>query len=258
MKKLVLFLGFVFILSMSPIKVASAETSYFAKVQATSVYLCSTPSESSAMFEIPYSYFVKVEYSVDDYFKVTYKDITGYVKQDKVSLMKGTPTQAYANASYKIFVPYSLYESPNQNSVTVTQLPANSTLTYYGTKTGQQVTSTNSLWYFSSVDINGTTQFGYVFSGVSDALTNIGINNESFEIVSSDVLNTPAQTEFKSLSTGTKIILIVAISVPSVLILYFLIKPSKIMQITKTRNESKKQSKIKRHGDYFEFDESQL
>lgn len=210
------------------------------------------------MFEIPYSYFVRVEYGVDDFYKVSFKDISGYVKKSKVTLMNGTPKQPFPNATYKIFVDFNLYESPTRSSNIVTNIGTSSTLTYYGTKVGEQVSSTNSMWYFSSIVTNGTTQFGYVFSGVTDLLTSISVNNENFDVVSSDVLNSTQQTEFHTLSTGTKIILIIAISIPSLLILYFLIKPSKIMQVTKTRKEIKKQAKTKRHGDYFEFDESQL
>ena len=95
------------------------------------------------------------------------------------------------------------------------------------------------------------------FTNLTDYLSKIDINNEVFDTVSDDVLDNTT-TEFHSLSTGTKIMLIVAISLPSVLILYFLIKPSKIMQITKTRKQVKKESRKIRHGDYFEFDESEL
>lgn len=237
---------------------AENKQEYYAKVQSTGVNLCTTPSESSAIFEIPYSYFVKVEYIVDDYYKVIYKDVEGYVKRDKVKLMNGTPQTPYANATFKLFVPYSIYQSPTQSSTkTLEQLDTTTTIEYYGTINGQQVMSDNNVWYYSSATVNGQKFYGYIFSGVTDYLSTISVNTESFEIVSDSILNSPT-TEFNELSIGTKIMLIVSISVPSVLILYFLIKPSKIMQITKSRKQVKKESKKIRHGDYFEFDESEL
>ncbi len=236
---------------------AENQKEFYAKIQNTGVYLCSTPSEVSSLFEIPYSYFVKVDYSVDDYFKVTYQNVEGYVKKDKVSLMNGTPQQPYAQATFKVFVPYALYETPNQNSSIKAQINTTNSLNYLGTKAGQQVSSSSNTWYYCNFSQDGQVVCGYVFSGITDVLTPITTNTETFEIVKEDILN-PSTTEFKSLSTGTKVMLIVAISVPSLLILYFLIKPSKIMQITKTKKQVKKESRRIRHGDYFEFDESEL
>ena len=186
------------------------------------------------------------------------KNVLKHLKKDKVKLMNGTPQTPYANATFKLFVPYSVYQSPNQtSSKTLEQIDTTMEIEYYGTIQGQQVMSDNNIWYYSCVTVNGQKYYGYIFSGVTDYLTTINVNPESFEIVSDNILNS-STTEFKELSTGTKIMLIVSISVPSVLILYFLIKPSKIMQVTKNRKQVKKENKKIRHGDYFEFDESDL
>lgn len=234
-----------------------AENSYYAKVQNNGVYLCSTPSEKSALFEIPYSYFVKVESSVDDYFKVSYKDVTGYVKKDRVTLMNGTPQNPYANSTFRVFVPYKLYENPSQSSSGV-EVDTNNTFTYYGTKIGEQVSSTSNEWYYASTTVDGETYFGYIFSPLTHYFTPISTNYETFSIITDLDLSTSPNSELKTLSTGTKIMLIVSISVPSVLILYFLIKPTKIIQITKSRKQIKKDRKKVHHGDYFEFDENDL
>ncbi len=237
------------------IHIQAEEQTYYAKIQSTGVQFYSMPSESYALFEIPYSYFVQVEYVVDDFYKVTYKDLEGYVKKDEVTLMNGTPTTPYAEATFKLFVESPLYQSAT-NTSEIVRLDESVTITYYGTMTGQELRTGNTVWYYSSVVINNTTYYGYIYSAVTDLLTTISVNTETFDIVSEDVFST-TQT-FTSLSTGTKILLIVAISVPSVLILYFLIKPSKIMQITKTKKNVKREKKKIHHGDYFEFDESEL
>lgn len=194
---------------------------------------------------------------MDDYFKVSYNGIEGYVKKDKVTLMNGSPENPYAKATFKIFVPYGLYQSPSQNS-SIVQVNTNTTFTYFGTKIGEQVSSTSNLWYYASAIVDGTTQYGYVFSGVTDYLSTITPNNETFKVISESEMSSSPNSELKRLSTGTKVMLIVAISIPCVLILYFLIKPTKIIQITKGRKQIKKEKKKIRHGDYFEFDESDL
>ena len=258
MKKIILFflLGF-FALSCKMSPAFAEQASYFAKVQNTGVFLCSSPSENSSIFEIPYSYFVKVETAVDDYYKVSYDGIEGYVKKDKVTLMNGVPQNPYAKATFKVFVPYYLYQSPSQNSSAVA-IDTNATFTYYGTKVGQPISSASNIWYYASVKIDESVHYGYVFSGVTDYLTTIQINNESFKIISDKELTSSPNSELKKLSTGTKIMLIVAISVPSILILYFLIKPTKILQVTKSRKNIKKERKRTHHGDYFEFDENDI
>lgn len=261
MKKIISICAFALIfLNLFSVKIANADNTkfYYAKIQSTNAELCSLPSENTTLFKLPYSFFVKVNSIVDDYYKVSYKDVDGYVKKDKVKLMQGTPQTPYAIATFKLFVPYGIYSSPNTTSNQIAQISnISQVINYYGSIQGQQVTTTNNIWYYSSIEQNGQTQFGYIFSGVIDNLSKIETNNEIFDTVSDEVFENTA-TEFHSLSTGTKIMLIVAISVPSALILYFLIKPGKIMQITKTRKQVKKESRKIRHGDYFEFDESEL
>lgn len=238
---------------------ADAENSYYAKITSSSTYLCSTPSENSAMFEIPYSYFIKVDYVIDDYYKASYDGVEGYVRKDKVSLMQGTPQNPYASATFKLFVPYNLYSSPNSSSTKICDLDTSKTLKYYGKLSGQQLSSSSNSWFYCSLSSNDQIVFGYVFSGVTDYLSTISLNNETFDIISDDVFTTnPEQTEFSNLSNGTKIILITSISVPSVLILYFLIKPSRILKLNKTKKTNNKPAPKKRHGDYFEFDESEI
>ena len=236
---------------------ADDERVYYAKITNSATFLCSTPSENSAVFELPYSYFVKVEYSVDDYYKVSYSGIDGYVKKDKVSLMNGTPQKPYAAATFKLFVPYALYSSPNLSSTKIANIDTSITLNFLGNISGQQVSSASNIWYYCTYQTAEQSLSGYIFSGVTDYLTQISVNNETFEVVSEDALSSSQTSEFSTLSTGTKVLLIISISVPSLLILYFLIKPNRILN-NKSRNRVKKQNKTVRHGDYFEFDESEL
>ena len=263
MKKIMFLIFQICLLSaiFLPTNFASAEDSktYYAKVQSSGIKFCSTPAESSALFEIPTSYFVKVEYVVDDFFKVSYKDVEGYVKKDKVSLMDGTPTNPYVSSQFSLFTPFALYETPYSSSQVQANLTKNMSLDYYGIKGGEEYSDRNTTWYYCSAEIDGEKVFGYVFSQTqfNNPQESITVNQEVFEIVPESVL-LPTENNFSGLSTGTKIMLIVAISVPSVLILYFLIKPSKIMQITKTKKNPKQERHKIHHGDYFEFDESQL
>ena len=259
MKKVSIILSFFILIStfyFSNFADANEENHYYAKISNSATFLCSTPSENSALFEIPKSYFIEVNGSVDDYFKATYNQISGYVKKDKVCLMNGIPQTPFATATFKLFVPHNLYSAPNNNSTVLSAVNSSTTLNFYGTISGQQLNSSTNIWYYCSFQNADKTLYGYVFSGIADYLTQIPTNNEVFETINEDAMTNSTQTsEFSSLSTGTKIMLIVAISVPSAFILYFLVKPSRILN---NKAGLKKKSKISRHGDYFEFDEKEL
>ncbi len=254
---LALFLAF----NLTPTKVAFAQTSYYAKVEGSGVYLYSFPNEANVLFEIPLSYFVLVESSSGNFFQVSYNGVSGYVKKKDVSLMNGTPKNAYYKQNFSV-VFANLYEEASSSSAVLTdKLNRNVSLEYYGIKSGEYLTEDNCTWYYVKANVEGKTLSGYVFSQFiyNNPLKNFEPNTERFNIVTEEMLIASTTNQFQALSTGTKILLVFAIAIPSVLILYFLIKPSKIMQLSKAKQKSikHKQKKI-RHGDYFEFDENEL
>lgn len=252
MKKFLYALSALIFFVFSPHQITFAENkTLYAKVEKTQVFFLSTPNENSPLFELPYSYFVKVKNSVDDFFECEYLGKSGYVKKSDVTLMSGTPQQPFAQASFKIFVSNYLFSNPYETSPVVTELSANETLVYYGRRSGQPLSSNTNVWYYSSITKNGQNFFGYVFEGLTDYLSPIETNTEKFPLYSEEI---SPPTEFAGLSKATKIMLIISISLPSALILYFLIKPGRITQTQKRR----KRKTRSHHGDYFEFDESQL
>lgn len=253
MKKFFYALSALLFLTFSQNQTTLAENKIlYAKVEKTQVFFLSSPNENAPLFELPYSYFVKVTDSLNEFYECEYLGKTGYVKKSNVSLMTGTPQKPFAQASFKVFVSNYLFASPYETSPVVTEISANETLIYYGKRTGQPLNSSTNVWYYSSITKNGQTHFGYVFEGLTDYLSPIETNTEKFPLYNED--NAPP-TEFVGLSKATKIMLIISISLPSALILYFLIKPGRIIQSPKRR---KKQKNRAHHGDYFEFDESQL
>ena len=216
MKKFIafIFVFFLFVCGNFESVYAENERTYFAKVQTNGVYFCSMPNEASALFEIPNSYFVEVESVVDDYYKIYYNGIAGYVKKEKVSLMDGIPQTPYATASFKSFIPYYLHESPTQSSPIVANISTDINLKFFGSKTGEQLTSTSNLWHYVSITQNEQTCFGYIFASLVDPSPQIIPNNETFNEIGEEVFD-ETLTEFTTLSTGTKVILIIAIGVLS-------------------------------------------
>lgn len=255
MKKIIFLLILSLIFPISP-NFASAEVDgdFYGKIASENVQFLSSPNSNSALFTLPYSYFVKINDVLDDFYEVVYKDLTGYVAKSNLRLMEGVPNTPYLNLNFSIFTPYYLYELPNTNSSAYCELDDTQSFSYYGTLSGEEVSDRSDVWYYASVTVSGTTYHGYIYSEITNTLPEITINSEVFTEVDEGALfnSTP---EFNSLSTGTKVLLIVAITVPSVFILYFLIKPNKL-----TKSKAKPEKKVRKihHGDYFEFDDSDL
>lgn len=255
MKKIIflLLISLVFPLSVTPTS-AEVDGDFYGKIASENAYFLSAPNSSSTTFRLPYSYFVKISDVLDDYYEVIYKDLTGYVLKSDVRLMEGSPTTPFLNLTFSIFTSHYLYELPNTNSSAYCELEDNQSLTYYGTIAGERVSDKSDEWYYASVNIAGNVYHGYIYSQIANSLPEIALNSEVLkEIDESALSNAPA--EFSSLSTGTKVLLIIAITVPSIFILFFLIKPNKL-----TKSKSKPERKVRKihHGDYFEYDDSDL
>lgn len=262
MKKLIYVLVLVFLMFSFPKEnaFAKSEKTFYAKIEDAGVEFCELPDEESGLFEIPSSYFVEIEYLAGDFYKARYLNLDGYVKKDKVLLVDGTPKQAFYDTTLNVVTPYSLTASAEENAQEVVAITKQTQLTYYGTKRGDYLAEENNLWYYVSAYDGENLCFGYVFSQLSSTKPDEKkpTNYEIFPSIDEKSLYDSNPATFTGLSTGTKIMLIVSISVPSLLILYFLIKPTKIMQKSKPKKKSKQPAKRVKHGDYFEFDESEL
>ena len=258
MKKIFLISALIFCLFGQSTQFAhAANLTYFAKVENSGTFLYSTQNDNAAMFEIPTSYFVKVEGFGEVFYKASYNGISGYVKKANISLMNGTPQTPYAQATFKIFVSNYIYTNASQNSSVVCSVNTADILNYIGRKDGEQVNSSSNVWYYCKLNKDGHEYCGYVFSGITDYLSTISLNTETFEKINETTITDDTE-DLHRLSSKTKIMLIISISIPSVMILYFLIRPSKIMQVTANKRQIKQKQRQKRHGDYFEFDESEL
>ena len=264
MKKIIILLIFgLTIISVSFQNITSAESDniYYGKIKSEETYFYTSANENSKLFKLPNSYFVKVEDIEGNFFKAVYKDLNGFVKKNDVTLMRGQPSSPYVNATFTNYVEYALYESPNSTSTPVHEFEKEQIFNFYGTINGEEVSSKTNEWYYASALVNGSTFRGYIYSSITDDLPSIPTNNETFEEISEDVFlqETNASSSFSSLSTGTKILLIVSITIPSIFILFFLIKPSKLIP-KKQKAEKSKSSGLRKihHGDYFEFDDKDL
>ncbi|MBQ7885028.1 MAG: hypothetical protein IJ318_02920 [Clostridia bacterium] len=256
---------------------AFASMSYYAHITDTAIYLYSTPSQtdSSKMFELPKTYFVELLSSAnDEFYSARYQDVYGYVLKNQVKPINGAPLVPFLNdINFRIFVPSGahLRSSPyNNGSVNlVYSIPfLDNNISYYGTAQGEEaISKKGTTWYFCKYYTDNTEYTGYVYAPLCDCLSTINQNTETVEYLSNEqitfddtITNTSTQP-FAGLSQTATTVIIVAISLPCLLLIYLLFKPTRMAEqsaSTETTQEKKyKKKKITRlkNSDYFELDD---
>lgn len=250
MKKI--FYLFIFLLILIPQKLnfsfAENNNIYYAKIEHEG-YFYSQANEENKLFQIPTSYFVVLTGDENSsFYKANYKDISGFVKKSEVTPMSGTPLCPYPNATFRVFAKegLGLYSSPSSSSPLISSVPyLYNDIEFYGYMTGEEdIPNKSNQWHFCKYGEN----FGYLYSVFCDSLPVIEKNNEIFEII------TPTfYSQEVSISSPSLLWIILGVAIPSMVVLFLLLKPSIIKE--KILNK-KKPTRGRR--DYFEFDDSSL
>ncbi len=255
-----IFITTFFLCPLHSTSMASQNVAYYGKVMNDNVYFYSNPisNDESKLFAIPKSYFVYItEEANGDFYVAQYKDLYGYVKKEEITVMNGTPTVPFANVNFTVFDFDGLDLFPTANFTNNTSLASIPYLTvigtYYGEISGENIPNMNKNWYYCKYNKNQTNVYGYVYSAFCYEKSNLELNNESFDIVENPVFTSNFSTEEK-LSDVAMAFIIIGVSLPCLIILYLLIKPS----FQKDKVAVNKKPAKKRHGDYFEFDENDL
>ncbi len=226
------------------LNLAGTPHSYYAKAINSNVYFCSNPNDQSIVFEIPNSYYVKLLDYKDNYYKVEYLGLVGFVKADAVVATKNTPTQPYLNmATFRVFATdgATLRLEPKKNSTIHCTLPTTKEIQYVGQIKGEELISgRGNIWYYACYTKNNTKYTGYVYAGLCDMLSNITPNTEQYQSIPNPFVNVSSQY-IKNLkqSTSFKTILIIIVCLPAVALVYLLFKPS---MIAKSKSKPSKEN----------------
>lgn len=238
-------------------QISFAENFYYAKITDENICFYSTPTKNnlSCLFYLPKSYFVKLlDDENEEFYYAKYKDVCGYVLKNEVTVMSGTPLNPFPTATFRVFSPegQGLYTSPylNENNRITTIPYLTKNINFYGTILGEQVIPDKSAqWFYCNYNSNDN-YYGFVYSVFCDQLETIPLNTETFEIIEN-----PQFKEFSSsqeLSSTSMVFIIAGVSLPCLIVIYLLIKPTLI------KDKVMKPIQRKHKGDYYEFDESDL
>ncbi len=259
-------------------KVSHADVLYYARIKyAGAPFLKQATADFSVdntLFLLPQTYFVEVSEKLgSDFFRASYMNQVGYVRKSDIEFVKGIPTQPFANKlSFRVFAQngLNLRTSPKESegiANRVTTIPFLETnLQFIGQVDGEEaISNRGKTWYYCNYYRLDETLTGYVYGGYCDMLTTLTLNTEQLEVIDEPnfqqiSVNSPSDVNegINSLSQTSQIIIIVAVSLPALLILFLLFKPSKI--VANLKSETKKSPGVKKkkkryHDDYYEIED---
>lgn len=201
-------------------------------------YVVENPLFESKYFLLEKTYFVKViENANEDFYKVLYGDITGYVKKNEIEFVEETPENPFLeNITFDIYSGSSV-ELRNEPSTKagvgsiITTIPlGQKNLFYYGKIAGEEsIKGLGNIWYYCSYTLsNGVSVKGYVYAPLTTNLSPITENNEQLTTVS---LQTYVPiNNLLYLNINTKNLIILLLTIPSLFVIYLFIKPTKILK----------------------------
>lgn len=241
MKKLYLCLCLILIILLTPLDSinVSANTRYARVVQSTNLFR--TPDDNNNISNIyclaEETYFVEIISEHNEFFRVLYNNVTGYVKRNDVKEISNTPSTPYPyNIKMVIANNCNLRSTPTTNSSTnnilSTIYSGEENLTFIGRIYSEEaIDFGGTTWYY--VNYNGT--YGYIYSRYLKSITPIYKNvedvtflSDSQEHISNPITHTPS------------LILIIVLLVPCIGLLLILYLPKR----TKKRRRPPKSPKI--------------
>lgn len=250
-----------------------AEQTYYARIESEDICIYYNPSiESSAIFVIPRTYFVKLLGKAnDEFYRCQYMEVEGYVKISEVKPISNIPANPYATSrSLRVFTPggANFRSSPNSSigatNLIITAGYLDTNFVYYNYCYGEEaISKKGNIWYYCKYINSNNVYFGYIYSPFCD-VEQLQDNTEIVEYLSYEpFLNNESTTisasELDTIDPTLKTVLIIIACLPCFVIIYLLIKPT---MLVKAKEESQKKSKAKpqkikrlKHSDYYEIDE---
>jgi len=223
MKNLLKILVIIAYLANTPITYCSNS---YARILNSQTYIYKNASEDKNLKNIicllEKTYYVEILMTYDqDFYKVRYNGVTGYVKRSEVKKVSGIPENAHPKNIEMVTINNNCYlrsspEKRNDNEIII--IPSNcANLQYIGKVYGEQVDDfRDNTWYY--VEYQG--KYGYIYGEYLKHISNITPNVEQLNYVNTsdfdDIIN--------PLSNGECMIIIFALLAPMLIILYLLFK----------------------------------
>ncbi len=200
---------------------ATTDTMEYAIIE-TNCVLFSDENLTNAVSSLPESYFVTIIDEYEDYYHVTYADLSGFIKKSTVSRVNYTPRYKYGSGKLSLINDggiINVRSSPNHTDNNVTaKLTDGTVINYYGSVQGStQNEIIGNKWY---AVILPEGKIGYVYSMYANAASIPQNTIEPEPIPESPSVSLVVDADEKS-----QYFLIAAMCIPVIILMYLLFKP---------------------------------
>ena len=237
-----------------------AEKLSYARILNNNTYLYSSSdlTEDNKFFMLEKTYFVKILSMEANCYKVKYFNITGYVDISEVEIVNGIPNKPYPeNITFNInsYLNTKIRTTPtmkNDDNI-IGYLPnSNCKLNYLATTEGEEsIKNMGTKWYYCNCSYdNNSIIYGFVYAPLTENLTKIMPNTETFEEIEEI-----SQTEIpQDITERQNIVLVVLLCMPAIVIVVLLVIPLNKKNTKKTKKKLVKKNIKKSNKDYYEID----
>ena len=211
--------------------VVDAVSSQYCRIteESTLIYKSANISDdlSNIYFELTSTYFAQILGTENEFYKVNYDGITGYVLKDEVTIVYGTPTTPFPeDITFQINASASavIRSIPSVEGNYLGLLPCNTTLSYFGKVEGTEaISGLGKYWFFVTyTSFEQGVISGYVYAPLTENLTEIPPNMEELstipvggsvdDILSPELLNINNLLLIAGLSIGALVLLLLLIA----------------------------------------------
>ncbi len=228
-KKLFILLSVILLITTTNITV-NAKSPQYAQIKNSNTYIYKSAefdeSVSNKWCLAENTYFVKILSNYNnEYYKVEYCGIIGYVKKENLTLVSNIPLMPYPqNVTFNInnsacYMRSTPVIKDVVNNI-ICQIPSGTkNLKYIGKIIGEEAIDFNgTIWYLT--EFNGN--IGYIYSGYTNSINNIALNTEQIS-----VFNGYDYSKLTPLSNPVCVFIICVTLMPVLIILFLLYFPKR-------------------------------
>jgi len=214
-----------------------AKTSYARASQAVNLYKYSeNNSTENIICLVEKSYFVEIISESNDYFRVNYNGISGYVKKNEVKEVNNTPSTPFPyNIKITLESDCNLRTTPTSkssiNNIITTLKAGESNFTFIGRIFGDEaIDFGGTTWYY----VNFQGNYGYIYNKYVKSITPI---YENTEVVTYKTVN--SEKTVNPITHTPSLLIIVILFIPCLFILIILYVPRRRNKRIKHHKEPK-------------------
>lgn len=239
MKKIIIIilLSIINIFNTLPKYQVSSTSEYARALESTNLYkLTDNDNINNILCIVEKSYFVEIISTTDNYYKVNYNGVQGFVKKNEVCRVLNTPSTPFPyNIKIIINSDCNLRSSPSikssTNNILTTINSGESNITFIGRIFSEEaIDFGGTTWYY----VNFQGNYGYIYNKYVRSITPIYENTEI-----STPLTESHSTDINPITHTPSLFIIIILLIPCIFILIILYLPRKTIKKIKPQKSPK-------------------